>query len=127
MQLKAHLAIMAIIRNVIKLYQLNLYILKKNIYIYMYKLLLEKGRGRGRNYSQSSRDQSQKGNQNHNKGDQSMHCSYCGRDNHETDSCFTKKRHDRTDMERAELAKKMKMTDGSAKVAKSVSFNENLT
>ena len=46
-----------------------------------------------------------------------MHCSYCDKTNHEIESCYTKKRHDRTDSERAELAEKMKMNDGSAKVA----------
>jgi hypothetical protein len=84
----------------------------------------QRGRGRGRYQSQHSKGQNPNGRHDHAKGDKLLHCLYCGKDNHEIEDCYIKKRHDRTDMERAELAKKMKMADGSAKVANS-SFNES--
>ena len=74
-------------------------------------------RGRGKNHSQHTKGLSRKSGQDRNKGEKPMHCSYCDLTNHEIESCYTKKRHDRTDSERAELAKRMKMNDGSAKVA----------
>ncbi len=68
------------------------------------------GRGRG------GRGRGYQGNQikHHGNGsDQPQLCTYCDLNNHVIEDCHQKKRHDRTDRERAEMAaKKMKMDDG---------------
>ena len=47
-----------------------------------------------------------------NKGKDPQECSYCGLDNHTVDRCHTKRRHERTDEEREELAKRRRKDHG---------------
>ena len=63
--------------------------------------------GRGRGYQGNQMNHHRSG------SDQPQHCTYCDMANHVIDDSNTKKRHDRTDRERAEMAaNKMKMDDG---------------
>lgn len=49
-------------------------------------------------------------------GQQQRHCTYCDLTNHTVDFCNTKRRHEKTDRERAELAKKRKIDEGNVAV-----------
>lgn len=59
---------------------------------------------RGRNYQE--RQSSGKG----------MHCDYCFMDNHNTEDCHTKRRHERVEQEKTELAKRRRKDNGAMAV-----------
>ena len=72
---------------------------------------LNKRGGRGSNQSNHDR-KFQNSQSNHQGGRQNdgcqKHCTYCGLNNHNIESCNYKRRHERTDQERAEFAKRMR-------------------
>ena len=72
----------------------------------------------GRVYSNREHQNTQNENKNGNYGGKtSRFCNYCTMNNHNTEDCHTKRRHDKADQEKAELAaKRMRMDQGKLAV-----------
>lgn len=78
-----------------------------------YRHQRDKGRQSYRSdYQQSNRDENQ-----HDRS--TKRCDYCQMDNHNTADCNTKKRHERTDKEREQMAKRVKKEPGKKAVTSS--------
>jgi hypothetical protein len=72
--------------------------------------------GRRGSHSYCGGNQQNRGGHHRQDGQQQRHCTYCDLTNYTVDFCNTKRRHEKTDRERAELAKKRKIDEGNVAV-----------